>query len=131
MATINSIELAATIETLSQFRNCAFGLDNPVTVDEIIYLLRELQPHVLTMDELVNLRRNDVVWLEDVDKNEVIPAIVSDSVWEHIAKAGRSDFKFICNDRMVVRADRRDYFVRWRCWNICPNELQRKEVAWK
>ena len=128
---INSIELQTTIETLSEFNNCMFGDKNPVTMEEIICLLRELQPHILSMDELVNLKRNDVVWIEDIDKDEIIPAIVSDSIWEHIAKAGKSDFKFIVNDRMVVRADRIDYFVRWRCWSICPNDLQRKEVAWK
>ena len=83
--------------------------------------LHEQEPRVTAKEELKFLRHNDVVWLEDYDKPEVIPGIV----WRR--STVDTDF-VICGGG--ARGKDEDYEVRWRCWTSRPDDKRRAETPW-
>lgn len=87
-------------------------------------LLRKQEPHLMTLNDVKNLKHNDVVWLEDYDKEDVIPAIVT----PYGAMSDCIDFAISNRSSMVVEYT--DYGSRWRCWTDKPHEEQRKEEKW-
>lgn len=82
-------------------------------------LSRAQEPHVMTLEELV---RDNVVYLEDFDKESTVPGIYCDSHnEERVFATKRNGYLFVKDD---------DYGVRWRCWTAKPTEGQRKAVKW-
>lgn len=82
------------------------------------------EPRVLTLDELQELQQQDVVWLEDVDKEAIIPGIVVTAYkkeWQFATFIGYSGlFCVSCVD----------YGKRWRCWTYRPTDAQMEETPW-
>jgi hypothetical protein len=64
----------------------------------------------------------DLIWLEDRDKKEVTPAILSD--------IRDLDFLFEANSG-DIHADYEDYGSRWRAWAHKPTDEERKAAEWK
>ena len=88
-----------------------------------------IRPRILNLEEVKELRENDVVWLEDNGNPDVIPGIVrSRQVWPHSTALVTN---FTRCDRCTVTAGDDDYMVRWRCWTSRPSEDQRRQTAWK
>ena len=81
--------------------------------------LKAQVPRVLALDEI---HRGMAVWLEDVDKADVILAIGGSS-------AGRAKCFITENDISIAPKDA-EYGIRWRAWTAEPTEEQRKEVKW-
>ena len=96
---------------------------------DALALLQAMVPRVMTLEEIQQLPRHSVVYLEDRDKAEVIPAILKGRPrWHHIEQPVTD---FICaNGYIYVSADDTDYLIRWRAWTSCPTDAQRKEAGW-
>ena len=92
-------------------------------VYDALTLLKAREPRVLRVEEVVLLKQNDVVWLEDYNKKDVIPAIVSRMGPMVIC------IEFALSDRFIsVGYD--DYGSRWRCWTSRPTNAQREAMSW-
>ena len=98
-------------------------------VSDALALLKAQEPRVMTYDELNKLHADDVIWLEDIDKAEVIPAIV----------CGAPDYSSVLDAvelcayyrNKYIRAITKDYLERWRCWTSRPTDAQREAVKWE
>ena len=77
------------------------------------------EPRVL---ELSEIHRGVAVWLDDVDKADVILAIGGSS-------AGGTKCFITENDISIAPLDA-EYNVRWRAWTAEPTEEQRKATPW-
>jgi len=82
-------------------------------------LLNAQAPKVLALDEI---HRGMAVWLEDVDKADVILAIGGSS-------CGGCKCFITVDDRSIAPHDS-DYGVRWRAWTREPTAEQRREMHW-
>jgi hypothetical protein len=65
----------------------------------------------------------DRIWLEDRDKERVIPAVLSDIRY--------MDFLFEDNSGNDIHAHYEDYGSRWRAWAHKPTDEERKAAEWK
>ena len=96
--------------------------------EEVIALLKAQEPRVMTYDELNRLHTDDVIWLEDIDKAEVIPAIV----------CGAPDYSSILDTvelcayyrNKYISVITKDYLERWRCWTSRPDQTTREATPW-
>ena len=103
--------------------------DKPMTFSEALNAVNLFLPRVLTLEEVQALHNNDVVWLEDKGKPNVIPGIVRNRhLWPHSVVMVTN---FMRGDGCKVTAGDDDYGVRWRCWSSCPNNERRNAVAWE
>jgi hypothetical protein len=87
---------------------------------DALTLLKAQEPRVLALDEI---HRGMAVWLEDVDKTDVILAIGGSSVGG--AKC------FISENDMSISPKDAEYGIRWRAWNAEPSKEQRGAVKWE
>ena len=125
---INSSELQMTIETLTDFRNCAFGDKNIVTMDEIIYLLRELQPRVLTLEELEDW--DGAVFFEVFETDMYY--VLIETVEPSAGMKGAYVFINVEHGEHYRRVwDGEHYGSIWRCWTSRPTVDQRKAAKWQ
>ncbi len=88
---------------------------------DVIRLLKEDEPHVLTLDEALSA---DVCWY--------------DSAWIHNPAYGslkRSDgtptVQIIRLEEGPAYEDVNSYGTSWRCWNRRPSEEQRRTAEWQ
>lgn len=84
--------------------------------------LKELTPSVIDYNDLENY---EVVWLEDVDKEEIVPGVIneiSDNEWN----------SYVCFDVNVnsVFGMKDEYNKRWRAWSHRPSDNARYTEAW-
>lgn len=63
------------------------------------------------------------VWLEDVDKPEIIPAIYLEPLCGRLG--------FIQPGRGMLYPSREDYGKRWRMWTSRPTDEQREATPWE
>lgn len=87
--------------------------------DMVIALLKAQEPRVLALDEI---HRGMAVWLEDVDKADVILAIGG-------ASAGGAKCFITENDTSIAPLSA-EYGIRWRAWTAEPTEDQREATPW-
>lgn len=107
------------------FNDCGgFYSNNTALIADALALLKAQEPRVMTLDELQALQRQDVVWLEDANKEAIIPGIVITALkkeWQFMTFTGYSGlFCVSCVD----------YGKRWRCWTSRPTEEQREAIPW-
>lgn len=99
------------------------------TIENALALLEAQETRVLTMDEVKNLNRNEVVWLEDIGKAEIIPGIVKGrQVWPFTTMQVTN---FMRCDGCTITSYDGDYNIRWRAWTSLPTEEQREAASWK
>ena len=94
-----------------------------VLFKDAIELLEAQKPQVMTLKEVVAAKQGTVVWLEDVDKSEVIAGLVDMA----FAKAKEISFQLVWR---TFLAGFDDYGTRWRCWTARPTEAEREAVPW-
>jgi hypothetical protein len=82
------------------------------------------EPRVLALDEI---HSSMTVWLEDVDKADVILAI-TESKFYALHGLVRC---FITSDNRRIAPLKREYGIRWRAWTSEPTDEQRKAVKWE
>lgn len=101
-----------------------------VLAADALALLKEQEPRVLEYSEI---EKNPLVWLEDEDKEDVIPGLFLQYNW------GEAEFSVQDPDEYVesivraatVIAFEKTYNVRWRAWTAKPTQDQRLEVPWE
>lgn len=71
-----------------------------------------------------SLKSMQVVWLEDVDKKEVIPAFTQPD-------KDKSVMYFMTANRSYIKAGKADYGRRWRAWPSQPTGKERTAAAWE
>lgn len=94
---------------------------------DALALLKAQEQMVMTLSGVRNLKESTPVWLEDVDKKDVIGALFMRdySGTKCVDFAIVHDWEF---ERVV--ADYMDYGIRWRCWTYRPDEKRRAETPW-
>lgn len=65
-----------------------------------------------------------VVWLEDNDKDDIIPAFPE-------PVKDQSVMCFLTAEQEFITAEKSDYGKRWRAWGGQPTEEERNETQWK
>ena len=87
--------------------------------EDALALLKAQEPRVLVLDEI---HRGMAVWLEDVDKVDVILAIGGSS-------AGKAKCFITANDMAIAPKDA-EYGIRWRAWTSRPDQAAREAIPW-
>lgn len=136
-------EVIRGLEVCNQYRffgrdceNCPycdeeFGVCNiQDMLDDALTLLKEQKPRVLEYSEI---EKHPLVWLEDEDKEDVIPALfLQYNGWnaEFIRQAPDKYVDTIIRSAKVVSYEK-TYGITWRAWTAQPAEEQRKAVKWE
>lgn len=86
---------------------------------DLVEFLKEQQPKVIALQDI---HRGMAVWLEDIDKEDVILAIGG-------ASCGGAKC-FITENDMSIAVEDAEYNKRWRAWTKEPTKEQRKVAKW-
>lgn len=89
-------------------------------IDDIIALLKEKEPRVMTLEEAKSLKQDTVVWYEHDGINRPRPRIV------HYA----DDRCIVFTDGGKWQYDADGYSSHWRCWTSRPTDEQREAIPW-
>ena len=113
----------SSVEQESACPKCPFKplghLCNIGLLRDALAVIRLYEPRVLALEEI---HRGIAVWLEDIDKPDLMLAIGGSSCGG--AKC------FITENDMSIAPRDTEYNVRWRCWTAPPTDEQRKAVLW-
>lgn len=96
---------------------------NGLMIDAIA-LLKEQEARVLSAEE-IRSGEAVVVWLEDKDRENVIPGI-----WFRLSNEGGDEAVDIHVMDGFIGARLAEYNKRWRAWTAHPSDEQRKAVKW-
>lgn len=93
---------------------------------DALALLREQEARVMTVSEFIE---KPLVWLEDKDKTEVIPALfMRFSGWNvEFARQRRKQG----DEPAIVRAAEHGYGEYWRAWTSRPTPEQMRDAKWE
>jgi hypothetical protein len=80
---------------------------------------------VVKMQKPINF---DLIWLEDRDKEEVIPAVLCEFCEPGVFEFGVTDGSPVA---VLVCPYLSDYCSRWRAWSQKPTDEERKAAEWK
>jgi len=104
---------------LSQMYLPAFDEEEKQAIDKAIEVLSAQKPRVMALEE-IHGRMN--IWLEYIEKNEIVLAIGGDSCCG--AKCFITEY-----DESVALKDIQ-YNMRWRAWAQQPTTAQREAAPW-
>lgn len=92
--------------------------------------LQAQEPRVMTLEDVLKLRFNDVVYFEMAISSVAIPAIVIDVI-EHMpdGEIGLLQLRHI--QQPTNNADLEYYGKTWRCWTSRPTDEQREATPWQ
>lgn len=98
-------------------------------LDTIEDALKANEPRVMTLEDVLKLRFNDVVYFEMAISGVVIPAIVIDVIG-HMpdGEIGLLQLRHI--QQPTNNADLEYYGKTWRVWDRMPPDEQRGKVKW-
>jgi hypothetical protein len=95
--------------------------------EDALALLKAQEPRVMALSWVRNLKASTPVWLEDVDKKNVIGALFM----QDYSGTKCVDFAIVRDwEFKRVMADYMDYGVRWRCWTSRPDQATREATPW-
>ena len=95
------------------------NLCNMALMRDALAVIRANEPRLLALDEI---HRGMSVWLEDIDKPDLLLAIGGSSCGGAKCFIGENDLSIAAKDS--------EYNVRWRAWTAEPTAEQRKVVLW-
>lgn len=112
-----------------ELKNCwerrVFGTISEEEVDAVLELIREAEPHVLTLAKIQS-GTVEVAWLECSDKEEVRAGLwfkrINEGEDEGIIIHVLDGFEGL---RTAV------YGKTWRCWTARPTEEQMRDTPWE
>jgi hypothetical protein len=96
---------------------------------DLLTLLKEQEARVLEYSEI---EKHPLVWLEDNDKEDVIPALfLQYNGWNaEFSVQAPDEYVSPCVRSATVYADKNTYGIMWRAWTSHPTEEQRKAAKW-
>lgn len=100
-------------------------------LEEVLSLLREQEPRVMTKEE-VREDHDRVVWIEyRAFKTPIVGQYRGQVIW-HNGQVGKWE-QFVttsfADDYLHIESDR--YGVSWRCWTSRPSERRMLETPWE
>lgn len=102
-------------------KDCLEGSDNDKTIDRAVKLLKEQEPRVLTLKEIISA---ECVWIEYATSGNIVIALP----WD--IELTDDTYNFIGMPNCFVEF-RSLYGEEWRCWSARPTEEQREKVKWE
>lgn len=94
-------------------------------IEQVIALLKAQEARVMTLQEVLAA---EVVYAEDIDKDEIIPVLINGRMFDSVAMVrahlldGRSHLFYPALN---------DYGKRWRCWTSRPDQATRGAEPWE
>lgn len=125
--------LEFTLEESGWDANAAYDQELMIqVVTEAIALLKAQEPRVMALEELLDLKYDDVVYLEDFPTKSVFSAIVIEVVPKlPDVDIGVVQFRFAPTWNGINNADLSYYGKVWRCWTSRPTDAQREATPWE
>lgn len=111
---------------------------HPKYVEDAIAMLKEMEPRVLTLEEVMSTPKDVAIWQEIKDepdyKYEISPVaepmeIIIDDNWDFWTGKKKDTYvgiRFASEGHMPKESYGKD----WRCWTSRPTDEQRKAVKW-
>ena len=98
---------------------------------DALALLKAQEPRVMTLEEVLALKFDDVVYVEVVPTHAVLSAIVLDVI-PKLPKIGIGvvQFRYAPTWNGINNADLSYYDKTWRCWTSRPTDAQREATPW-
>ena len=93
-------------------------------LEDALALLKARLPRVMTLEELL---ATEVVYAEDIDKNEIIPVLVDRRAHDRIVLVRAH---LMGGPSLTIYPLISEYGTRWRCWTSRPDEKRRAETPW-
>jgi hypothetical protein len=106
-----------------------------VLMRDTLALLKEQEPRVMTLEEVRNLKYDDVVYYQGINTNSVESAIVLHGekmvpeVNTRVVQFRHADGTGGWNG--INNADLNWYGKKWRCWTSRPTEEQMRDTPWE
>lgn len=129
-------EVYGFIQALAACSQASLSRPDPIltgyieNVQNALAMLKEQEPRVLKYNEIEG---HPLVWLEDDDKQDVIPAIfLQYNGWnaEFIRQAPSEHVSTVVRSATVYAVEKA-YGVKWRCWTFRPSPEQMANTPWK
>lgn len=100
------------------FQSNTITLDTKDVMCMIDYFEKLIPKVILKVQYLSSF---DMVWLENIDKDEVISACVNFVGFDHA--------EFLTS-KGLIKVQSEDYLKRWRAWTFKPTDENRKSIEW-
>lgn len=95
-------------------------------------MLKAQEPRVMLLEDVLELKYDDVVFLEVFPTKSVLSAIVIDVVSKlPEIDIGVVQLRFAPTWNGINNADLTYYGKTWRCWTSRPTDEQREKVKWE
>ena len=99
---------------------------------DAIALLEAQESRVMTLEEVLDMKFDDVVYFQVYPTNAVLSAIVIDVIPKlSEINVGVVQFRFGAGYNGINNADLSYYGKTWRCWTSRPTEEQREAASWR
>ena len=126
-----------TIECLKYLRDRAVIAGSTITeqsdwivrlCDEVLELLKEQEPRVLTLDEVKAYPTNEALWFEGKTFIPVLPDCRAEQRYEN--QLGVEVIDTFYDFPLWFDSYNLGYKFGWRCWSSRPTQEQREAVKW-
>lgn len=108
--------------------HCQWTCQTDGILEDALALLKVQEPRVMTLEEVIERRDSDAVWVEHMDGEMIVqPAVLLPSFLD----IGKDCIHFASSWRTGGSYGRRSYGTKWRCWTSRPTDEQRKAVKWE
>lgn len=116
------------VKHLIKFENLpAHSLKALLIMDDALALLKAREPRVLTLEEVIERKDSDAVWVEHMDGKMIVqPAVLLPSFLD----TDKDCIHFASSWRTGGSYSRRSYGTKWRCWTSRPTDEQREATPW-
>lgn len=93
----------------------------------LLRLLNSQEPRVMTLEEVIERKDSDAVWVEHMDGDMIVqPAVLLPSFLD----TDKDCIHFASSWRTGGSYSRRSYGTKWRCWTSRPTDEQREATQW-
>jgi hypothetical protein len=133
---IRGLESCLRLCDYNACRECPYGDGTPCKLlHDALALLKEQEPRVMTLEEVRNLKYDDVVYYQGINTNSVESAIVLHGE-KMVPEVNTRVVQFRHADRTggwngINNADLNGYGKKWRCWTSRPTLEQMRETKWE
>lgn len=93
-------------------------------VREVLELIRDAEPRVLTPRELDEARLSKPVWLEVRNMGLLEPAL------SRYRRPEYGNVAFSLIENRAIERDVTEYYWGWRCWSAEPSDELRRKTMW-